>query len=85
MPQVGNASESAAVLRISPRTTPYQLKLLKTGRSVSQTNAAMARGTHLELAARAAYKHKPGLSCSHSCCRMDRPRPVLTACHLTAA
>ena len=55
-----NASESAAVLGISPWVTPYQLWMLKTGRSVSQTNAAMARGTHLEPAARAAYEEKTG-------------------------
>ena len=55
-----NASESAAVLGISPWITPYQLWLLKTGRSVSQTNATMARGTHLEPAARAAYEEQTG-------------------------
>ena len=55
-----NASESAAVLGISPWITPYQLWMLKTGRSVSQTNAAMARGTHLEPAARAAYEEQTG-------------------------
>ena len=42
-----NASESAAVLGISPWVTPYQLWLSKTGRSVPQTNAAMARGSQL--------------------------------------
>ena len=55
-----NASESAAVLGVSPWVTRYQLWLLKTGRSASQTNAAMARGTHLEPAARAAYEQETG-------------------------
>ena len=55
-----NASETAAVLGESPWMTPYQLWLLKTGRSVSQANAAMQHGTAMEPAARAAYEAQTG-------------------------
>ena len=51
-----NASESAAVLGVSPWMTPYQLWLVKTGRSGVQANAAMSRGLELEPRARAAYE-----------------------------
>lgn len=51
-----NASESAAVLGLSPWQTPYQLWLQKTGRSTGKTNQAMLRGTELEPAARAAFE-----------------------------
>ena len=51
-----NASETAAVLGISPWVTPYQLWLLKTGRAEQPTNAAMLRGTELEPLARHAYE-----------------------------
>lgn len=51
-----NASETAAVLGISPFCTPYQLWMLKTGRSVPKTNAAMQHGTDMEAAARQAYE-----------------------------
>ena len=56
-----NASESAAVLRLSPWTTPYQLWLQKTGRSVQAVSHAMRRGTELEPVARRAYEEKTGL------------------------
>lgn len=56
-----NASESAAVMGLSPWTTPYQLWLLKTGRSVQSVNSAMRRGTDLEPTARAAYEDQTGL------------------------
>jgi putative phage-type endonuclease len=56
-----NASESAAVLGLSPWTTPYQLWLQKTGRSVQAANHAMLRGTELEPAARLAYEEQTGL------------------------
>jgi putative phage-type endonuclease len=59
--QKRNASESAAVLGISPWTTPYQLWLIKTGRFVQKTTVAMQRGTDLEPAARAAYEAQTGL------------------------
>lgn len=55
-----NASETAAVLGVSPWCTPYQLWLLKTGRSVTKANAAMQRGTDLEPAARLAYEAETG-------------------------
>ena len=56
-----NASESAAVLGLSPWTTPYQLWLQKTGRSVQAVTHAMQRGTDLEPAARLAYENQTGL------------------------
>jgi putative phage-type endonuclease len=55
-----NASESAAVLGISPWVTPYQLWLLKTGRKTQPVSAAMSHGTALEPAARAAYELQSG-------------------------
>ncbi len=55
-----NASESAAVMGISPWTTPYQLWLQKTGRLTQETTPAMAHGTRLEPAARAAYEAQTG-------------------------
>ena len=57
---IRNASESAAVLGISPWMTPYQLWLHKTGRAATEANAAMRRGTALEPAARAAYEERTG-------------------------
>jgi putative phage-type endonuclease len=56
-----NASETPAVLGISPWVTPYQLWLLKTGRAVSETNAAMRNGTALEPLARHAYEVETGM------------------------
>jgi len=56
-----NASESAAVMGLSPWQTPYQLWLTKTGRSTTKVTAAMQRGTDLEPAARAAYEAQSGL------------------------
>lgn len=55
-----NASETAAVLGESPWMTPYQLWLLKTGRSASKPTAAMQHGTDMEPAARAAYEAHTG-------------------------
>lgn len=55
-----NASETAAVLGVSPWCTPYQLWLLKTGRSSTTVTAAMQHGTDLEPAARAAYEAQTG-------------------------
>jgi putative phage-type endonuclease len=55
-----NASETAAVLGISPWVTPYQLWLLKTGRKVQAVNAAMLNGTALEPEARSAYELETG-------------------------
>ena len=56
-----NASESAAVLGLSPWTTPYQLWQAKTGRLVQPVTMAMQRGTDLEPAARRAYEDDTGL------------------------
>ena len=55
-----NASESAAVLELSPWMTPYQLWLVKTGRSETRVTHAMQRGTDLEPLARAAYEDQTG-------------------------
>src|SRR5664279_4008373 len=55
-----NASETAAVLGISPWVTPYQLWLLKTGRREQIVNAAMLNGTALEPEARSAYELETG-------------------------
>ena len=51
-----NASETAAVLGVSPWCTPYQLWLLKTCRATTNVTAAMQHGTDTEPAARAAYE-----------------------------
>ena len=56
-----NASESAAVLGLSPWTTPYQLWLYKTGRAEPKVTQAMQRGTELEPLARATYEEQTGL------------------------
>lgn len=55
-----NASETPAVLGISPWMTPYQLWLAKTGRSTPEPNEAMRRGTSLEPLARHAYEVETG-------------------------
>jgi len=55
-----NASETPAVLGISPWVTPYQLWLLKTGRAEAAVNAAMRHGTALEPLARHAYEVETG-------------------------
>lgn len=55
-----NASETPAVLGISPWVTPYQLWLLKTGRTEQPVNDAMRRGTALEPLARHAYEIETG-------------------------
>lgn len=56
-----NASESAAVMGVSPWMTPYQLWLVKTGRWTQPVTCAMQRGTDMEPAARAAYEQRTGL------------------------
>lgn len=55
-----NASESPAVMGISPWMTPYQLWLIKTGRAQPETTAAMQHGTAMEPVARAAYEQHTG-------------------------
>lgn len=55
-----NASETPAVLGVSPWQTPYQLWLLRTGRAEQKVTLPMRRGTELEPAARAAYEAQTG-------------------------
>jgi putative phage-type endonuclease len=55
-----NASETAAVLGISPWLTPYQLWMIKTGRSTQAVTPPMQHGTKLEPEARAAYETHTG-------------------------
>lgn len=55
-----NASETPAVLGISPWVSPYGLWLIKTGRSQQATTEAMAHGTRMEPQARAAYEERTG-------------------------
>lgn len=55
-----NASETPAVLGISPWVTPYQLWLQWTGRAQPEINPAMHHGTQLEPAARDAYEKLTG-------------------------
>lgn len=55
-----NASETPAVMGISPWVTPYQLWLERTGRAKAKVNAAMIRGADLEAAARIAYERLTG-------------------------
>ena len=55
-----NASETAAVLGISPWVTPYQLWMIKTGRSTQAVTPPMQHGTKMEPEARAAYETHTG-------------------------
>lgn len=55
-----NASETAAVLGISPWLTRYQLWELKTGRRHHEATYPMLRGIELEPKARLAYEEKTG-------------------------
>lgn len=55
-----NASETPAVVGVSPWLTPYQLWLVKTGRSTQAVTPAMQHGTKLEPEARAAYETLTG-------------------------
>ena len=59
--QYFNASETPAVMGVSPWQTPYELWLVKTGRKVTESNLAMQHGTALEPAARAAFEATTGL------------------------
>ena len=56
-----NASETAAVMGVSPWQTPYELWLIKTGRKVTIETKAMRHGTESEPAARAAFEQESGL------------------------
>lgn len=58
--EMRNASETAAVLGISPWLTPYGLWLIKTGRSTQAVTPPMQHGTKLEPEARAAYEIQTG-------------------------
>lgn len=55
-----NASETPAVLGLSPWLTPYGLWLIKTGRHSQPVTPPMAHGTQLEPQARAAYEAQTG-------------------------
>jgi putative phage-type endonuclease len=55
-----NASETPAVLGVSPWTTAYQLWQIKLGLVESEVTAAMLHGTQLEPQARAAYEALTG-------------------------
>lgn len=59
--QYRNASETAAVMGMSPWQTPYELWLVKTGRKVTVETEAMRHGTETEPAARAAFELESGL------------------------
>jgi len=56
-----NASESAAVMGLSPWQTPYQLWMIRTGRLEQAVTVAMQHGTTLEPRARAAYEARMGV------------------------
>lgn len=56
-----NASETAAVMGLSPWQTPLQLWEVRTGRTQPVINAAMARGAQLEPLAREAYEKLTGV------------------------
>jgi putative phage-type endonuclease len=55
-----NASETPAVLGVSPWTTPYQLWQIKLGLVEPEVTTAMLHGTQLEPQARAAYETLTG-------------------------
>lgn len=59
--QFRNASESAAVMGLSPWQTPYQLWQVRTGRMEVPVTAPMRHGTEMEPKARAAYEEQTGL------------------------
>ena len=56
-----NASETAAVMGVSPWQTPYELWLVKTCRKFTAETDAMRHGTATEPAARAAFELESGL------------------------
>jgi len=59
--QYRNASESAAVMGVSPFLTPYQFWQIRTGRVEQPVTAPMRHGTEMEPRARAAYEAQTGL------------------------
>ena len=58
--QYRNASETPAVLGVSPWMTPYQLWQIKLGLAEPEVTPAMLHGTQLEPQARAAYEALTG-------------------------
>lgn len=56
-----NASETPAVLGLSPYLTPYKLWQVRTGQAAVPVTAAMAHGTATEPEARAMYETRTGL------------------------
>jgi putative phage-type endonuclease len=56
-----NASETPAVLGVSPWMTPYEVWLMKTGRRQPEVTRPMLNGTELEPRAREAYEALTGL------------------------
>jgi putative phage-type endonuclease len=56
-----NASETAAVMGVSPWMTPHELWLVKSGRKVVEETAPMRHGTQMEPAARAAFEEATDL------------------------
>ena len=56
-----NASETPAVMGVSPWVTPYALWLERMGRAQRPVTPAMRRGRELEAAARAAYERLTGM------------------------
>lgn len=54
------ASDAPIIMGDSPWTTPYELWRMKRGELVRTANAAMRRGTEMELEARLAYEDKTG-------------------------
>lgn len=59
--QYRNASETPAVMGVSPWLTPYELWLLKTERKVVEETAPMRHGTQMESQARLAFEEATGL------------------------
>ena len=55
-----NASETPAVLGVSPWVTPYQLWLQRSGRAQPEVTKPMLHGTQLEPLAREAYEKLTG-------------------------
>lgn len=58
--QYRNASETPAVMGVSPWLSPYDLWLVKTGRKVVAETEAMRHGTEMEPAARSALEDATG-------------------------
>lgn len=58
--QYRNASETAAVMGLSPWQTPYDLWLVKTGRKIVEETEAIRHGTAMEPVARHAFEEATG-------------------------